>query len=127
MRVTGGLTISMHLPPCAECLLLGRKRAAAIGVGGGRDPSSAWTFGLRNITGVEIKPIFIKLLNRMTDSAGLNKLGGIVFILDEERIWFARTDQCFDTFVMSLVDTRAAAIAGAFSLSGNGLNPEFPG
>ena len=104
--------------------LPGRKRAAVIGSGGGRDLLSAWTFGLRDITAVEINPIFIKLLTSLpefADFAGLNKLGGIAFVVDEARSWFARTDQSFDVIEMSLVDTLAATTAGAFTLTENGL------
>src|SRR5262249_42809682 len=39
-----------------------RKRASVIGVGGGRDILSAAAFGFRDITGVEINPIFVRLL-----------------------------------------------------------------
>jgi hypothetical protein len=38
-------------------------RAAVIGVGGGRDILSAHLFGLRDITGVELNPIFIDMLS----------------------------------------------------------------
>ena len=101
-----------------------RERAAVIGVGGGRDLMSAWTFGVRDITGVEINPIFIKLLTGLpefADFAGLSRLGGITLVVDEGRSWFARTDESFDVILMSLVDTWAATSAGAFSLSENGL------
>ncbi len=104
--------------------LPGRERAAVIGVGGGRDVLSAWTFGLRDITAVEINPIFIKLLTGLedyADFAGLSKLEGVDFVVDEARSWFTRTRQTFDVIQMSLVDTWAATTAGAFTLSENGL------
>src|SRR4029079_3919235 len=41
-------------------------RAAVIGVGGGRDMLSAYLFGFRDITGVELNPIFIDLLTDPT-------------------------------------------------------------
>lgn len=104
--------------------LPGRERAAVIGVGGGRDVLSAWTFGLRDITAVEINPIFVKLLTGLedyADFAGLSKLEGVDFVVDEARSWFTRTRQTFDVIQMSLVDTWAATTAGAFTLSENGL------
>jgi hypothetical protein len=104
--------------------LRARQRSAVIGVGGGRDLLAAWTFGLRDITGVEINPIFIKLLTRepgYKDFANLHKLAGMHFVVDEARSWFARTDQAFDIIQMSLIDTWAATGAGAFTLSENGL------
>ena len=43
-------------------------RSAVIGVGSGRDMLSAYLFGFRDITGVELNPIFVDLL---TDPAKL--------------------------------------------------------
>ena len=99
-------------------------RAAIIGVGGGRDVLSAWLFGFRDITGVELNPIFIDLLTKrqpFADFAGLAKLPGVTFDVDDARSWFARTNQRFDLIQMSMIDTFAATGAGAFSLSENGL------
>jgi hypothetical protein len=101
-----------------------RKSAAVIGVGGGRDMLSAALFGVAEITGVEINPIFVKLLTRQpgfTDFNELAKLPNTKFITDEGRSWFARTTNSFDIIQMSLVDTWAATGAGAFTLSENGL------
>ena len=101
-----------------------RKRAAVIGVGGGRDMLSAAVFGIKDITGVEINPIFVKLLTKeqgFVDFNNINKLEGTKFIVDEGRSWFARTKNSFDTIQMSLIDTWAATGAGAFTLSENGL------
>jgi len=99
-------------------------RAAVIGVGGGRDILSAWVYGFRDITGVELNPIFIDLLTwrpPFVEFAGLSQLPGIHFHVDEARSWFARTQERFDLVQMSLIDTFAATGAGAFSLSENGL------
>lgn len=99
-------------------------RAAIIGVGGGRDVLSAWMYGFRDITGVELNPIFIDLLTRQAefrDFAGLASLPGIRFAVDEARSWFARSTDSFDLIQMSMIDTFAATGAGAFSLSENGL------
>src|SRR3984893_3025234 len=48
-------------------------RAAVIGVGGGRDLLSAHLFGFRDITGVELNPVFVDLL---TDPAKLRSYAG---------------------------------------------------
>ena len=99
-------------------------RAAVIGVGGGRDVLSAWVFGFRDITAVELNPVFIDLLTRrepFASFAGLGKLPGVRFFVDEARSWFARTTERFDLIQMSLIDTFAATGAGAYSLSENGL------
>ena len=97
-------------------------RAAVIGVGGGRDLLSAYASGFRDITGVELNPIFVDLLNRrFRGYNNLVELPGMRLFVDEARSWFARTTERFDLIEMSLVDTWAATGAGAFSLSENGL------
>jgi predicted membrane-bound spermidine synthase len=104
--------------------LANQKRAAIIGVGGGRDVLSAWVFGLRDITGIEINPAFVQLLTaepEFTEFAGLAHLQSVRFIVDEARNWFARTRESFDVIQMTLTDTEAATGAGAFTLSENGL------
>jgi hypothetical protein len=99
-------------------------RAAVIGVGGGRDLQAAWHFGFRDVTGVEINPIFIDLLTRRApfkDFAGFAHAPGVRFVVDDARSWFTRTQERFDLVQMSMVDTWAATSAGAFTLSENGL------
>ena len=97
-------------------------RAAVIGVGGGRDLLSAAYFGFRDITGVELNPIFVDLLtSRLRDYNRLASLSGVRLFVDEGRSWFARSNEQFDVIQMSMVDTWAATGAGAFSLSENGL------
>ena len=92
--------------------------------GGGRDLLSAWVFGSRDISGIEINPIFINLLTHepgFVEFAGLRNLPGMRFVIDEARSWFARSQEQFDIIQMSLIDTWAATGAGAFTLSENGL------
>ena len=97
-------------------------RAAVIGVGGGRDILSAHLFGFRDITGVELNPIFIDMLSRVFRPYNhLADLRGTRLFVDEARSWFARSSDHFDSIQMSLIDTWAATGAGAFSLSENGL------
>jgi hypothetical protein len=99
-------------------------RAAVIGVGGGRDVLSARYFGFRDITGIELNPIFIDLLTRrqpFAGFAGLADLPDLHFHVDEARSWFARTDERFDLIQMSMIDTWASTGVGAYSLSENGL------
>ena len=100
----------------------GLKTAAVIGVGGGRDLLSARLFGVPEVVGVEINPIFIDLLTRhFADYTAIGRVPGISFEVDEARSWFARTGRSFDLLQMSLIDTWAATGAGAFTLSENGL------
>ena len=102
-----------------------RRAAAVIGIGGGRDVLSAWYFGAESVTGVEINPIFVRLLTDgdlgFRDYANIAPLDNVDFVIDEARSWFARTPRSFDIIQMSLIDTWAATGAGAFTLSENGL------
>ena len=83
---------------------------------------SARLFGVSEVVGVEINPIFIDLLTRrFSDYTAIGRQPGITFEVDEARSWFARTDRSFDIIQMSLIDTWAATGAGAFTLSENGL------
>jgi hypothetical protein len=99
-------------------------KSAVIGVGSGRDLLSAYLFGFRDITGVELNPVFIDLLTdptKLRSYAGVADLTGVRFAVDEGRSWFARTTEKFDLIQMSMIDTFAATGVGAFSLSENGL------
>jgi hypothetical protein len=101
-----------------------RGKAAVIGVGGGRDLLTAYLFGFRDVTGVELNPIFVDLLrNRFHDFNKLAELPGIKLEVDEARTWFASAgrDRQFNLIQMSMIDTWAATGVGAFSLSENGL------
>ena len=100
------------------------RRTAIIGVGGGRDVLSAWAFGSRDVTGVELNPIFVDLLlhrEPFTRFAGLAGLPGVRLVNDEARSWFSRSRESFDLVQMSMADTWAATGAGAFTLTENGL------
>ncbi len=99
-------------------------KAAIIGVGGGRDLLSAYLFGFRDVTGVELNPIFIDLLqNRFRDFNSVAALPGIKLEVDEARSWFAGTGRSrqFNLVQMSMIDTWAATGVGAYTLSENGL------
>ncbi|XSG77352.1 hypothetical protein ACP8Y2_10125 [Herpetosiphon llansteffanensis] len=96
--------------------------AAVIGVGGGRDLQSAILFGHEQVTGIELNPIFVNLLQtRFRKFAGLADRPGVSFVVDEARSYLSRTDQRYTTIQMSLIDTWASTGAGAYSLSENGL------
>ncbi|KPL90153.1 spermidine synthase family protein [Herpetosiphon geysericola] len=96
--------------------------AAVIGVGGGRDLQSAILFGHEQVTGIELNPIFVDLLQtRFREFAGLADRPGVSFVVDEARSYLSRTDQRYTTIQMSLIDTWASTGAGAYSLSENGL------
>lgn len=104
--------------------LPGIRKAAVIGVGGGRDILSAHLYGVPEIVGVELNPIFIDLHTRdpfYKSYSNLTALPNLKLYVDDARSWFASTDQTFDLVQMSMIDTWAATGAGAYSLSESGL------
>ena len=104
--------------------LPGIRKSAVIGVGGGRDVLTAYLFGVSDITGVELNPIFINLHTRdpfYSKFSNLTAVPNLKLHVDDARSWFAATHEKFDLVQMSMIDTWAATGAGAFSLSENGL------
>jgi predicted membrane-bound spermidine synthase len=102
----------------------GIHKSAVIGVGGGRDILAAYLFGVGDITGVELNPIFINLLTRDPFYKNFSNITAVPHLrlhVDDARSWFAATNEKFDLVQMSMIDTWAATGAGAFSLSENGL------
>jgi hypothetical protein len=102
----------------------GIRTCAVIGVGGGRDLMAAHLFGVEDITGIELNPIFIFLHTRhpfYMHFSNLTTIPGLKLHIDDARSWFASTNDTFDLIQMSMTDTWAATSAGAFSLSENGL------
>jgi len=110
------VNLAYHLPRI--------NKSAVVGVGGGRDVLSAHLFGVTDITGVELNPIFIDLQTRdpfYKNFSNLTTLPNLRLHVDDARSWFAATKEKFDLVQMSMIDTWAATGAGAFSLSENGL------
>ena len=104
--------------------LPGIRKSAVVGVGGGRDLMTAHFFGVPDITGVELNPIFIDLLTKnpfYKNFANVTAIPNLKLHVDDARSWFASTPEKFDLVQMSMIDTWAATGAGAFSLSENGL------
>jgi hypothetical protein len=104
--------------------LPGMSKSAVIGVGGGRDLMAAHLFGVKDITGIEVNPIFVDLHTKdpfFAPYSNLRSMPGLTLHVADARSWFAGTDESFDLIQMSMIDTWAATGAGAFSLSENGL------
>jgi hypothetical protein len=96
--------------------------ACIIGVGGGRDVQSALLFGHDHVTGIEINPIFVRLLEK--DYRDFTRLAGrpdVILVADEARSYLSRHPEKYSLIQMSLIDTWAATGAGAYSLSENCL------
>jgi hypothetical protein len=108
-------TVAYQMRPGAE--------VAVIGSGGGVDVQNAVVLGARAVTAIEINPIIIDLVsNRYRE-----QVGGVFadprvrLVRDEGRSYIARSRERFDVIQITLIDTWAASVSGAYSLSENYL------
>ena len=98
--------------------------ALVIGPGGGRDLLSALIFGATRVDGVEINPIIARdvMLGRFRDySGGVYANPKVAIHVDDGRSFVRRSEAKYDVIQASLVDTRAATSAGAYTLTENSL------
>jgi spermidine synthase len=99
-----------------------RGGACIIGIGGGRDLQSALLFGHEHVTGVDINPTFVSLLqHEFREFAGLAGNPAVTLVADDARSYLSRSEDKFAVIQMSLIDTWAATGAGAYSLTENSL------
>jgi hypothetical protein len=64
--------------------------ACIIGLGGGRDLQSAISFGHRSVVGIDVNPVFVKLLTTtFRDFAGLAGRPGVTLVVDEARSYLS--------------------------------------
>ena len=98
-------------------------KVIVVGTGGGRDILSALVFNQRSVTGVEINPSILELVNgRFGDFTGhLDRDPRVRFVNDEARSFLARMRDPVDIIQISLIDTWAATASGAFVLTENSL------
>jgi len=96
---------------------------AVIGSGGGVDVQNALALGARSVTAIEINPIIIDLVtNRYRDVVGdAFRDPRVRLVRDEGRSCIARSTERFDVLQITLIDTWAASVSGAYSLSENYL------
>ncbi len=94
-----------------------------IGPGGGRDVLAAKYFGVEKVTAVEINPDMLEVVEDLYgDFSGRPyELPGVTAVVDEARSYIARSDAEYDLIMISLIDSWAASMAGAFALSENNL------
>jgi hypothetical protein len=93
-----------------------------IGVGGGRDIHSALLFGSKKITGIDVNPVFIDLIqNKFRNEANIANNPNVKLVVDEARSYLTGNDEKFSVIQMSLIDTWASTGAGAYTLTENSL------
>ena len=98
-------------------------RVLVVGAGGGRDVLTALVFNQRSVLGVEINENILDTVNRVYgDFTGhLDQNLKVRFVNDEARSFISRQVEKYDILQISLIDTWAATVAGAFVLSENTL------
>jgi hypothetical protein len=98
-------------------------RVLVIGVGGGRDVINALQHGAAYITGVELDPVAVDLLqeelNELSD--GWFRRPDVELVAGEGRNYVRATDRKFDLIQLTAVDTLSAEFSGSYVLAENYL------
>ena len=105
------------------CQLRPAAHIAIVGSGGGVDIQNALALDATSVTAIEINPIILGLVHdRYRDYMGAPFDNPRVwFVRDEGRSCIARSRKRFDVIQLTLIDTWAASVSGAYSLSENYL------
>ena len=100
-----------------------KSRSLIIGFGGGRDILTSLLFGFKEIEGVEINPVMKEIIcQRFKDYSGkICEMKNIKLITGEGRSYVTQSPVKYSLIQLSLVDSWAATVAGAYALSENSL------
>lgn len=103
--------------------LVNNGEVLVIGVGTGRDILTGLVFDQKSITGVEFNEDILYVLNDLLGdfSGRLTQNQKVRFVNDEARSYLFSSEQNFDLIQISLIDTFAASLAGAYTLTENSL------
>ncbi len=98
-------------------------RSLIIGFGGGRDILTSLLFGFKEIEGVEINPVMKEIIcQRFKDYSGkICEMENVKLVTGEGRSYIAQSPVKYSLIHLSLVDSWAATVAGAYALSENSL------
>lgn len=98
-------------------------KVAIVGAGGGRDILSALLAGAADIDAIELNGYTIDAVSeRFSELSGdIYHAPGVRAITDEGRSFLTSSDGAFDLIQISLIDSWAASMAGAFALAENNL------
>jgi spermidine synthase len=98
-------------------------RAMIVGPGGGRDILAAKYFGVDEVCAVEINPAMLEVVDGVFgDFSGRPyELEGVEGVVEEARSFLSRSPKRWDLIQISLIDSWAASMAGAFALAENNL------
>lgn len=100
-----------------------KSRSLIIGFGGGRDILTSLLFGFKEIEGVEINPVMKEIIcQRFKDYSGkICQMENVKLITAEGRSYLAQSKREYSLIQLSLIDSWAATVAGAYNLSENSL------
>ena len=98
-------------------------RVMIVGPGGGRDILAAKYFGVDDVSAVEINPAMLEIVDGVFgDFSGRPyEMEGVESVVDEARSFLTRSPKHWDLIQISLIDSWAASVAGAFALTENNL------
>jgi hypothetical protein len=89
--------------------------ACVIGIGGGRDLEAALLYGHSRVTGFEINPAMVAMLESVATYSPILKDPRVKVVIGDGRAALAQSDVQCRVLQASLVDTWAATSAGAFA------------
>jgi peptidoglycan/LPS O-acetylase OafA/YrhL len=98
-------------------------RVLVLGVGGGRDVITAVRYGALHVTGVELDPVTVALIQRrfFHQSDGVFAKPGVLLVAGEGRHFVEQAKERFDLIQITGVDTLSAQTSGAYVLAENYL------
>lgn len=98
-------------------------RSLIIGFGGGRDILTSLLFGFKEIEGVEINPVMEEIIcQRFKDYSGkICEMKNVKLVTGEGRSYISQSPVKYSLIHLSLIDSWAATVAGAYALSENSL------
>ena len=98
-------------------------RSLIIGFGGGRDILTSLLFGFKETEGVEINPVMEEIIcQRFKDYSGkICEMKNVKLVTGEGRSYIAQSTVKYSLIHLSLIDSWAATVAGAYALSENSL------
>src|SRR5262249_52511395 len=99
------------------------RRVCVIGAGGGRDVVTALAAGAVEVDAVELNRATVEVVSSVARefSGDIYHYPGVRAVVGEGRSYLARAPGPYDMIQISLVDSWAATVAGAYALSENFL------
>ena len=115
--------LDVHILKFPYLILPPKPKVLVIGVGGGRDVFTAMQLGAESVTGVELDPITVDLIEEeyVEPGAGFFTSPGVELVRGEGRHFVRRTDKTFNLIQITGVDTLSAQSSGAYVLAENYL------